>query len=192
MEGMDAVPRNRRTRLRVLDKDLQFHTLKVALLFSAGLAVILVTVVYGIERKILGTGLHNANVLRAVSWLYAVNAVFVLATGLLVGLYSAIHSHRVAGPAYRLGRVARQMAGGDFSEPIHLRRGDYLTALAAEMEAMRQRIVREERRRRDAVGRLRALAARAPDEGLRREIAGAADGMDDAAAAGRSSAPGAP
>lgn len=48
----------------------------------------------------------------------------VAVVGFLVGLHTIFTSHRIAGPLYRIDRVLRGMAAGDYSQRVTLRRAD--------------------------------------------------------------------
>ena len=52
-------------------------------------------------------------------------AIYVL----LVVIISAIVSHKMAGPVYRFEQTCKEIAKGDFSQRVHLRKGDQLTEL---------------------------------------------------------------
>jgi len=49
-------------------------------------------------------------------------------------LFSAVvlvfYTHRIAGPAYRICRVLKDLAHGHLSAPVRLREGDFLTEVA--------------------------------------------------------------
>ena len=55
---------------------------------------------------------------------------------LLVVIISAILSHRMAGPVYRFEQTCKAIAQGDFSQRVHLRKGDQLTELQTEFNNM--------------------------------------------------------
>ena len=55
---------------------------------------------------------------------------------LLVVIISAILSHRMAGPVYRFEQTCKAIAKGDFSQRVHLRKGDQLTELQTEFNNM--------------------------------------------------------
>ncbi|MBQ3667272.1 MAG: HAMP domain-containing protein [Elusimicrobiaceae bacterium] len=59
---------------------------------------------------------------------------------LLVIIISAIVSHRMAGPVYRFEQTCKQIAKGDFSQRVHLRKGDQLTELQQEFNTMMDEI----------------------------------------------------
>lgn len=59
-------------------------------------------------------------------------AIYVL----LVVIISAIVSHKMAGPVYRFEQVCKAVAKGDFSQRVHLRKGDRLTDLQDEFNKM--------------------------------------------------------
>ncbi len=59
-------------------------------------------------------------------------AIYVL----LVVIISAILSHRMAGPVYRFEQTCKAIAKGDFSQRVHLRKGDHFTELQDEFNHM--------------------------------------------------------
>ncbi|MBO5910875.1 MAG: hypothetical protein J6Q05_01590 [Elusimicrobiaceae bacterium] len=59
-------------------------------------------------------------------------AIYVL----LVVIISAIISHKMAGPVYRFEQTCKAIAKGDFSQRVHLRKGDRLTDLQDEFNKM--------------------------------------------------------
>ena len=59
-------------------------------------------------------------------------AIYVL----FVVLISAILSHKMAGPVYRFEQTCKAIAKGDFSQRIHLRKGDQFTELQDEFNKM--------------------------------------------------------
>ena len=59
-------------------------------------------------------------------------AIYVL----FVVLISAIVSHKMAGPVYRFEQTCKAIAKGDFSQRIHLRKGDQFTELQDEFNKM--------------------------------------------------------
>jgi len=63
-------------------------------------------------------------------------AVLVAVFGLISLLSGLVLSHRVAGPLYRLGRVAERVAKGGRGERVELRRADYIHDFAEQFNAM--------------------------------------------------------
>ena len=59
-------------------------------------------------------------------------AIYVL----FVVLISAILSHKMAGPVYRFEQTCKAIAKGDFSQRVHLRKGDQFTELQDEFNKM--------------------------------------------------------
>lgn len=55
---------------------------------------------------------------------------------LLVVIISAILSHKMAGPVYRFEQTCKAIAKGDFSQRVHLRKGDQLVELQDEFNNM--------------------------------------------------------
>lgn len=58
-------------------------------------------------------------------------------------LISAILSHRMAGPVYRFEQTCKAIAKGDFSQRIHLRKGDQFTELQDDFNKMMDRVEEE-------------------------------------------------
>lgn len=59
-------------------------------------------------------------------------AIYVL----LVVIISAILSHKMAGPIYRFEQTCKAIAKGDFSQRVHLRKGDRLQELQKDFNKM--------------------------------------------------------
>lgn len=59
-------------------------------------------------------------------------AIYVL----LVVIISAIVSHKMAGPVYRFEQACKAIAKGDFTQRVHLRKGDQLIELQDEFNKM--------------------------------------------------------
>jgi len=56
--------------------------------------------------------------------------------GFVTFLVGVIVSHRVAGPLYRLGQVAREAVNGRYDQKVELRESDYLHEFAGQFSAM--------------------------------------------------------
>ncbi len=59
-------------------------------------------------------------------------AIYVL----LVIIISTIISHKMAGPVYRFEQTCKEIAKGNFSQRVHLRKGDQLIELQDEFNHM--------------------------------------------------------
>ncbi|GEJ56269.1 hypothetical protein [Anaeromyxobacter diazotrophicus] len=103
---------------------------------------------------------------RRIALLAAVLAVVIVA----LGVAAVVGAHRIAGPAFALGRSCRAVAAGVLPRPRPLRRGDLLGGLGADVAAMLEALrAREEEER-----ALLAEAAAAPPERAREIAAGLA------------------
>lgn len=58
---------------------------------------------------------------------------FLLISAALLVFNALSFSHRVAGPAHHFGKVLHAVRQGDLEARIHLRRGDFLTTVADEI-----------------------------------------------------------
>lgn len=64
----------------------------------------------------------------------------VAVVGFLVGLHTIFSSHRVAGPLYRIDRVLKAMATGDYSQRVTLRRTDRWHEVGETVNALREHL----------------------------------------------------
>lgn len=62
---------------------------------------------------------------------------------IFVILISAVLSHKMAGPIYRFEQTCKAVAKGDFSQRVHLRKGDQLVELQNEFNKMMDRVEEE-------------------------------------------------
>lgn len=100
---------------------------------------------------------------RRIALLAVVLAVVIVA----LVIAAVVRAHRIAGPAFALGRSCRAVAAGVLPRPRPLRRGDLLGGLGADVAAMLEVLrAREEEER-----ALLAEAAAAPPERAREIVA---------------------
>ena len=59
--------------------------------------------------------------------------LIVIILGLLLAFQAILFSHRIAGPAFRLGRAVREMSAGEYQQNLILRRHDCLNDLATDL-----------------------------------------------------------
>jgi len=93
----------------------------------------------------LGEGYHSVQaqvreIGNALFWrvaiLYVVISLFILLAMVVLHL---LYSHRIAGPAYRIGRETARIAGGDLTGNIQFRRKDNLTDMAESLNEVAER-----------------------------------------------------
>jgi hypothetical protein len=67
--------------------------------------------------------------------------VFVIvASGLTLGVYSILHTHRMLGSAYHIGMHLAKMNAGEKVTPITLRDGDYFKEIADEINKLETKL----------------------------------------------------
>ncbi len=71
----------------------------------------------------------------AASFFYKI-AIYLL----FVVIISAILSHKMAGPVYRFEQTCKAIAKGDYSQRVHLRKGDQMMELQDEFNKMMDHI----------------------------------------------------
>ncbi|HEX6811574.1 MAG TPA: hypothetical protein VF384_08130 [Planctomycetota bacterium] len=74
--------------------------------------------------------------LPSLSALTLIQYLFVVATGVLIVLEALRYSNRVVGPVMRITRVLRQIREGNLGETVTLRKGDVLTDVADQLNAL--------------------------------------------------------
>ncbi|MGB8929665.1 MAG: hypothetical protein WCC48_00280 [Anaeromyxobacteraceae bacterium] len=96
-------------------------------------------------------------------WLAAALAVVLIC---LLG-FAVVMTHRIAGPAFAIGRTCRQLGEGNYERPRRLRERDMLVELADEAAQMVDAVRAREERERDlllaALARLEAPGATVED-----------------------------
>ena len=66
-------------------------------------------------------------VLTSLLWVFGVGMILVIVQVLLLTVF---FSHKVAGPVYRFEKVCHNMLSGNYTDQIHLRKGDEMQNLA--------------------------------------------------------------
>ena len=82
--------------------------------------------------------LYDAFLPIAAQFFYKI-AIYIL----FVIIISAILSHKMAGPIYRFEQTFRQVAKGDFSQRVRLRKGDQFKEMQDEFNKMMDRVQAE-------------------------------------------------
>lgn len=93
-----------------------------------------------------------------------VNFVFVMLLLIGASIYAVVHSHRVAGPAFRLRSALKQLHARDYDHYVQLRRKDFLHDLAEQVNVLNHAMKAKDLIVADAVLRLDALARALPSE----------------------------
>jgi hypothetical protein len=91
-----------------------------------------------------------------------VNFVFVMLLLIGAAVYAIVHSHRVAGPAYRLRVALGHLQARDYDHYVQLRRRDFLHDLAEHVNVLNQALKAKDIVIAEAVLRLDEAAREAP------------------------------
>lgn len=73
---------------------------------------------------------------RSLDHLVIATFGFIFLLAALMGLYAVIHSHRVAGPAYRINQSMKRILLDDYNFTITLRKGDYLQEIVLQLNTL--------------------------------------------------------
>lgn len=151
----------------VVDSKFQTHYLSVWLVVTMSLLVCCGGL-YWYLRVNEGPQLSN-QARKALDQLVVGNFVFIILLSALMGCYAVLHSHHVAGPAYRIRESLRRVLADDLNFTITLRSGDYLQEIVLQLNSLIGRL-----RERDE----KLAAFRSEFERLRQQVA--ADGSSEA------------
>jgi nitrate/nitrite-specific signal transduction histidine kinase len=66
-------------------------------------------------------------ILNSLMWVFGIGMVLVMVQMVLLTVF---FSHKVAGPVYRFEKVCHNMIAGDYTDQIHLRKGDEMQNLS--------------------------------------------------------------
>ncbi|MBW1741582.1 MAG: methyl-accepting chemotaxis protein [Deltaproteobacteria bacterium] len=71
--------------------------------------------------------------------LWPVLSISLLATLVVIFVFGVVISHRMAGPVYSMRRALAEMARGDLSRQVHLRKKDAFKPLAKDINGLKER-----------------------------------------------------
>lgn len=134
-DRMELGNKNRRKVLVVNENMQRRIILAVALLPTIGLTTAAVIVAV-FCRRLLGEASQAEADLPSLVPLFLSVLGFVVVCGVVV-LHQALRfSHKIAGPVYRITRSMERIREGDVGFRVNLRRGDYLTEIADELNLL--------------------------------------------------------
>lgn len=127
-----------------IKKNLQLHYMMMIILsVLCGLAIMTFEITATLNDlfdayPVLVQPIYDQFIPIAAGFFYKI-AIYLL----FVVLISAILSHKMAGPVYHFERVCKAIAKGDYSQRVHLRKGDQLTDLQEDFNTMMDRVEAE-------------------------------------------------
>lgn len=162
-----AGPRAYKRRRYMIDLPLQLSYVGVYLstLVLLGVGFLALNYVFAqiyqraLKIQNLGLGLDTS---PEALLLGLVNFVFVMLLLIGAAVYAIVHSHRVAGPAFRLRNALRQVQGRDYDFYVQLRTKDFLKDLAEQVNLLNQALKAKDLVVAEAVLRLDEAAREAP------------------------------
>ncbi len=118
----------------VIDKEFQFRYLMTWVLLTTSLLA-------GVVLGSLSVFIFFRGDRTYFIWVNAICAALITAVSMY---YIVLHSHRIAGPAYRLRKLLLEAAEGRRGFRVKLRRKDYLTQVADAMNVLLDRLEEKE------------------------------------------------
>jgi nitrogen fixation/metabolism regulation signal transduction histidine kinase len=140
---MNAKPDNRRWKNFLIRKDVQLPIIATNLVFLAVVSAVLIAVL--LSPLYIGM-LHGKTLWlqQAAGKLFLILLPRVALALVLILVAASVHqlvlSHRFCGPLVNFGYTFDKMARGDFSRYVHLRKKDFLSAEAACVNAILDRL----------------------------------------------------
>jgi nitrogen fixation/metabolism regulation signal transduction histidine kinase len=130
-----------RRRTIVVDRSFQYKAAIVGVLYILAVALVLAVPLYKTMDSVDALLLEQGEDLQQAYHSQRTNAIALGALfvgGLIVSwtLFSLWRTHRVAGPVVKITRHIHDIAAGHFDDPVALRSGDELQALADALNAM--------------------------------------------------------
>lgn len=107
------------------------------------------------------------------------NFTFVMLLLIGMAVYAIIHSHRVAGPAFRFRRALKQLHRRDYDWHLQLRRKDYMHDLAEQLNTLNCALKAKDLVVSDAALRLAELAKGCPEGDLAERLRAVAGDLGD-------------
>lgn len=142
----------------VIDTKFQMHYLTVWLVVTMAMIMFGATMVLGLRGR--------TTVPAGYTQVMICNAFLILFLSLLMGCYAVMHSHKVAGPAYRIRQSLKRLNADDYGFAVRLREGDYLQEIAVQMNELilrlKERQARVDRTREELAALRKSLAAGPP------------------------------
>ncbi len=71
---------------------------------------------------------YRSDIFTSLLWIFGIGIFLVIVQIVLLTIF---FSHRVAGPVYRLQKACNSIIEGDYTDEVHLRKGDEMKNLAA-------------------------------------------------------------
>jgi len=151
-------------RQYVVDAKLQYGVSLMIFLALLGISILWILGIFVIVGNETLSSLEPDEV-RVL--MFKINGIyFALGAGITVVL-TLLLTHRVAGPAYVMGRALRQMQSGDYDQRLTLRHRDHLKPMCAELQALADGLKRARADRRAALADLERCLAEGDTDAAR-------------------------
>ncbi len=130
-----------RRKIFIVDRKFQFKYIFVLLsLLLISVFTVSFTTFYMIWNQVIDEFFFVPEAAKKMSHIFLSSTWTVAAASVVLGVLSAVAgvflSHRIAGPIYRVKKVAEQLKTGDFSTVIKFRKDDDLQELADAINEM--------------------------------------------------------
>ncbi len=122
-------------RAKIIDKEFQYKLITSWFLMTIGFVLFILISIW-FSLRIADVSIEAADLARFMRILILLNGGAVIALAIIFFWYSVRESHKIAGPAYRLGISIRRMSEGDYNFRIALRKADYLKPIANSLNTL--------------------------------------------------------
>lgn len=150
-----------RRRIYLIDKEIQYRFIGAWFLMTIGFVLFILGVLY-FSLKIIGVSVapHASNIARSLYIIISINALAIIVLVFGFFFYSIRESHKIAGPAYRIGLSLKRIADGDINFRVTLRKADYFKPVAKNLNELLDDITTRNTTLTDALDKLQNLHER--------------------------------
>jgi len=173
-------------KILLIDRKFQYKYVFVLLsLLLISVFMVAFTTFYVIWNQVIDEFFFVPEAAKKLSHIFVSTTWMVAAASVILGVLSAMAgiflSHKIAGPIYRVKKVAEQLKTGDLSAVVRFRKGDDLQELADTLNDMIAGIkgmVSEDRKIIDRLDKMAdGLKKKAGGAGLKKEAMAAVSGL---------------
>lgn len=146
-------------RIRIIDKEFQYKMITSWFLMTIGFVLFILISIW-FSLRIADVSINAQDLNRFMRILILLNGGAVILLAVLFFYYSVRESHKIAGPAYRLGISIRRMSEGDYNFRIALRKSDYLKPIANALNTLLEELEFRRSQTQEAYEKSKNLAER--------------------------------
>ncbi len=136
-----SIPNRRRMRSHFIGQGLRWRLVLDDAVFALLASLVALGILYFTSNREIGDSMYSAHLsLKETRHLLdngiKIAAVTTFVAVLLFGFWSFIDAHRIVGPAHRLHRLLGEIADGNLTHEVEVRKSDEFQSLSAEADRL--------------------------------------------------------